>query len=83
MKKVSFLFIDFLNKNQILLNLNRSNKIFNKYFDKILIKLCLIVFLLNIQSAVGQNLLIQDFNFTGNLTANGWTSHSAQGTNPI
>lgn len=29
-----------------------------------------------------QNLLVEDFNFSGNLNANGWTAHSGSGTNP-
>ncbi len=28
-------------------------------------------------------ILTDDFNFTGNLTSNGWTAHSGSGTNPI
>lgn len=31
----------------------------------------------------GQQLLVQDFSFSGALTANGWTAHSGAGTNPV
>jgi hypothetical protein len=33
--------------------------------------------------AFGQVLVEENFNFSGNLTANGWTAHSGSGTNPI
>jgi hypothetical protein len=32
---------------------------------------------------VNAQLLVEDFDFTGDLTANGWTAHSGAGTNPI
>lgn len=35
------------------------------------------------QSVAGQQLLVQDFGFSGALTANGWTAHSAAGINTI
>ena len=35
------------------------------------------------QRVLGQQLLVQDFNFSGALTANGWTAHSSGGTNAI
>lgn len=35
------------------------------------------------QSVTGQQLLVQDFGFSGALTANGWTAHSSAGTNAV
>jgi hypothetical protein len=40
-------------------------------------------FLLSFGTGWGQQLLVQDFNFSGALTANGWTAHSGGGTNAV
>jgi len=43
----------------------------------------LIVFAICLKSATAQLLLEDNFNYSGLLTANGWTAHSAGGTNAI
>ncbi len=37
----------------------------------------------NLELSVQALLLVENFEFTGNLTDNGWTAHSGTGTNPI
>ena len=41
------------------------------------------ILLLSIIATQAQQLLTNDFSFSGNLTANGWTAHSVGGTNAI
>jgi hypothetical protein len=52
-------------------------KIFTKHF----LPLVFLLVLSGIASA--QQLLSHDFSYSGNLTSNGWTAHSAGGTTPI
>jgi len=52
-------------------------KIFTKNF------LFLFLLLAGFCSANAQLLTSEDFNYTGNLTANGWTAHSGAGTSPL
>lgn len=47
-------------------------------------KFGLLILLFSTAVAFGQTLLLEEnFNFTGNLTDNGWTAHSGGGTQPI
>lgn len=46
-------------------------------------KISTLVFLLTIGFAVNAQLLVENFDFTGALTANGWSAHSGTGTNPV
>lgn len=52
-----------------------------KIFTKKLWLLSVLIFSLCVSQA--QPLLTQDFNYSGNITANGWTAHSGAATNPI
>ncbi len=56
----------------------------NKKVKQTIIIVCFLTALIIISSTKswGQ-LLVQDFNFTGTLTANSWVAHSGSGTNPI
>ncbi len=69
--------------NHLLLNDKSKLITLKKNIRKIKNVIWLMVFTLLNQLTFGQNLLTQDFNFTGNITANGWVSHSSGGTNPI
>jgi hypothetical protein len=51
-----------------------------KIFTKGLLLLCCVLLSSSLLKA---QLLTEDFNFTGTLTSNGWTAHSAGGTTPI
>ena len=44
---------------------------------------CFLMMLLNANISWGQVLSNNDFNFAGTLTTNGWTAHSAGGTNAL
>ncbi len=52
-----------------------------KIFTKKSLLLSFLIF--SISFVNSQSLLVQDFSFSGNLSANGWTAHSGAGTNPI
>ena len=52
-----------------------------KLFTRIILLLVVMLFSKSLLQA--QLLITQDFNFSGALSANGWTGHSGVGTNPI